>query len=449
MRSIMTILAVALLISVVVHGDQQQWVPERAARAAAELMSAGTEIRHFCEPCGDEKWTSETVSTVEARSTGSEDTYEVLVNGSSIDLAYVYVQVDGKWKNAAIHLDLEVSDVSEFLADTGSDFGLAWFQGVVGEKPIMMQLTKAGADVSGTYAYAHIGAPIEVNGVTGEDDSLALTEFAEGKRTGMFVGELDLAGGAWSGKWLNTDGSRELPFEVRRIALLIEEYRSSVWGEENLEANIATPFFVEGGAGHSDALNAAIRNVVEEIWVGAVSDWTSSIAYYMNEQPESSLHLPHTLDISPAGIYHYSPALVSAALTVYTFTGGAHGMSWTLTQNLRLEDGKTAPLALSALFREDSGYLQAISNHCIAGLKKQEASNVVNGNITEFAGEDLSSFVISRAGLTVFFAPYAVGCYAEGSFEVTVPFETISPLLRPDILDALAAVPVSAEPAKG
>lgn len=445
MRALVMLLAAILWASAVVHADQQAWVPEEAARAAAKLMPAGAEIRHFCEPCGDEEWTPESVSSVEVRSTGSDDTYEVVVNGGGIDLAYVYVQIDGRWKNAAMHLGLEVSDVSEFLTDTGPDFRLMWFQGMVGEKPVMMQLTKAGAYVAGVYTYAHVGLLIEVNGTINEDGALALTEFPEGERTGMFVGKFDLVTGAWSGKWLNADGSRELPLAVHRIALLIEEYRSATTGAENLEANITLPYFVEADDARTNSLNGAIRNAVEEIWTNSVNDWTSSVAYFLNEQPEGGFQLPHSLDISPDRIYHYSPSLVSVALLVSTFTGGAHGNSWTMTQNLRLDGGKATSLALPALFREDSGYLKTISDYCVADLRKQEASSVVEGAITEFDEESLSSFALSRAGLTIFFAPYAVASYAEGPFEVIVPFDTISPLLRPDILESLVAVPAAPE----
>lgn len=447
MRLVTLVLAAVFLIVPVLHADQQEWVSEEVANRAIELIPEGSEIRHFCEPCDDPSWTPETVSSIEVRPTGSDETYEVVVNDNSIDLAYVYFELEGEWVNLAMHLGLEVSDVSETLPGGDSGFGQTWFFGTVGDKTVVMELIKSGAEVGGTYSYAHVGLPIEINGTINDDGALALTEFADGKRTGLFVGKFDLPGGSWTGKWLSPDGSRELPFAVRRIAILLEESRSALVGEQNLEATITVPVFIEKGAAQTDAVNLAVREAVEEAWYDSVSAWTSEIGYFVNEpQEEGYTPIPHSLDITPGVLYHYSSSLVSLSCLISTYSGGAHGMSWTMAHNLLIDGAKTTDLGLADLFKPDSGYLAALSTYCIEDLKKKEASSIVDGGITEFTDEQLSNFAISRAGLTVFFAPYAVASYAEGPFEVIVPWDTIAPLLRPEIAEKLTAIPALPAP---
>ena len=442
MRSFALLLTMGLVLCAASNADQQAWIGRAAADRAAALLPSGTEIRHFCAPCGDVTWTAETVSTVEVRSTGSDDSYEVAVNDTGIDLAYVYVQLEGKWANLAQHLGLEVSDVPEVLPDPGGDFGQTWYSGVLGEKAIFMELVKTGAEVGGTYAYAHVGLPIEINGTVNEDGALAITEFAEGKRTGLFVGKLDAKAGVWSGKWLNPDGSREFPFEVRRLAVLAEESRNATAGGQNVEAILTFPFFLGQAGNQAELVNQVLRADIEDAWTGVLADWAAQVDYSIANPPEEgAFTATYSLEISPGAILHYGPGLVTFTCNISTYTGGAHGMYYVQAYNLLIEGGQTKQLTLADLFKPDSGYVEALSRFCLDELKKKEASNIVDGAITALTADQHSSFAVSRAGITVFFAPYAVASYAEGAFEVTVPWDIVAPMLRPNLLQQLSAPP--------
>jgi hypothetical protein len=48
-------------------------------------------VQSLCEPCGEIKASDVTVSSIEVKATGYQNTYEVLVNGKGIDLAYTFV----------------------------------------------------------------------------------------------------------------------------------------------------------------------------------------------------------------------------------------------------------------------------------------------------------------------------------------------------------------------
>ena len=61
---------------------------------------------------------SEDVESIKSAKIENEDYWHVLINEKEVDLAYLYFQNnDNKWKNVAIELKIEVSDVPEFLDD--------------------------------------------------------------------------------------------------------------------------------------------------------------------------------------------------------------------------------------------------------------------------------------------------------------------------------------------
>jgi len=109
------LLIAAILVSGALLADQQAYISESNALRAAELLVPGTELQSFCEPCGDLEPADVAITSVEAVATGYESFWEVLVNGTGIDLAYTYIAYEGHWQNMAMILGLEVSDVSRFI----------------------------------------------------------------------------------------------------------------------------------------------------------------------------------------------------------------------------------------------------------------------------------------------------------------------------------------------
>lgn len=102
----------AVLAAAPAAADQLEWLqPADAERAQAAIAEVGV-IRHFCKPCHDESSRPERVETVEiVEIEDSDGGWSVLVNGSAVDLAYVYVPHDGSWRNLGMLLDLGPSDV--------------------------------------------------------------------------------------------------------------------------------------------------------------------------------------------------------------------------------------------------------------------------------------------------------------------------------------------------
>lgn len=122
LKKTITILMLGLMLSFAVFADQAAWITKDEAERTAEFLKDKTQIKHFCAPCDDKSVRPEYIATVEAVPTGSEDYWEVKINGEGIDLAYVYFQTkSGKWKNLAKEMDVEVDSVPKFLDENDGE----------------------------------------------------------------------------------------------------------------------------------------------------------------------------------------------------------------------------------------------------------------------------------------------------------------------------------------
>jgi hypothetical protein len=110
------ILIAVFLFAVIALADQAAYITKAQAEKAAAFLKDKKQIRHFCAPCEDKGDRVEDVASVEAAATGYQQFWEVIVNGKSIDLAYVYFRTDdGKWKNLAKEMNIKVKDVPKYL----------------------------------------------------------------------------------------------------------------------------------------------------------------------------------------------------------------------------------------------------------------------------------------------------------------------------------------------
>jgi hypothetical protein len=106
MRSVVFVAAVAVIAGATkpAEADQCQGVTKKQAEAAKAQLSTGMKAyAKFCGPCGDAKPQVGTAVNIEVKKSGKS--YDVVVDGTSIDLAYVYTPSDGK-ANEATNLAL-------------------------------------------------------------------------------------------------------------------------------------------------------------------------------------------------------------------------------------------------------------------------------------------------------------------------------------------------------
>lgn len=124
--------------------------------------------------------------------------------------------------------------------------------------------------------------------------------------------------------------------------------------------------------------------------------------------------------------------LVSVLSTVDTYTGGAHPNTFHHSYLLRAGRTGVVKLELADLFGRQSRWLVRLSDLVLDGLRRQQATWVVDGQVARLNEDDLSVFTLTAQGVTFHFSPYLMGPYVQGTFRVTLPFETLTDLATPD-----------------
>lgn len=146
----------------------------------------------------------------------------------------------------------------------------------------------------------------------------------------------------------------------------------------------------------------------------------------------------------------------------YEFTGGAHGMNYTSTRLARADTGEE--LSLAKMLQPDRSPSPAITIAICEALKVEKLKAIQSATIFDepivCAGpkanlkiEDAhialapSTEADKFGGLFVYYDPYAVGSYAEGSYSISIPQSVFSEDLRPQYRGLFSGgIPSSAKP---
>jgi len=110
-----SIVASMVLLMSNVMADQAAYITLEQSKEAVQLLEGTQQVRFFCAPCGDKQSELVAVSNIKNVHTGYENYWEVRINNKGIDLAYTYYHVDGKWRNIAISLNIDVEGVPNYL----------------------------------------------------------------------------------------------------------------------------------------------------------------------------------------------------------------------------------------------------------------------------------------------------------------------------------------------
>lgn len=137
---------------------------------------------------------------------------------------------------------------------------------------------------------------------------------------------------------------------------------------------------------------------------------------------------------------------VSLVGTLYQFSGGAHGLGSTDTRLANMKTGEV--IDFPAMLRFGKGFSPAVVIATCEALKKEKLARIDSATVMDepivCAGpnanvrlEDAkiaiapSNVADKFGGLYVYFDPYAVGAYAEGSYGVIVAHEVFAEDLKP------------------
>lgn len=197
-----------------------------------------------------------------------------------------------------------------------------------------------------------------------------------------------------------------------------------------LEIAIAYPLLPDsepaGAAG-----NATVKARVEALLAEFESEYQSFAAD--EPPPDADTDTPPwTLDVSYGEVYT-GPGFWSLPLTVYQYTGGAHGGTTTLP--LVIDRSTGAEIPPGGLFREGANWLPVLAEACFADLSAHrevfDADDEWLREGTAPTPENYQALLPRADGLQVSFQQYQVGPYAIGAFDVVVPWARLAGLLEP------------------
>lgn len=137
--------------------------------------------------------------------------------------------------------------------------------------------------------------------------------------------------------------------------------------------------------------------------------------------------------------------LVTFAQSLYTYTGGAHGMF--STQYINVDVDKKAVISLDMLVEKgQQAKLKALLWQAYVNRARELADPPVPESVQPetFVNEadfDIStSFYFTSSGATFVYPPYAIGAFAEGEIELSVPYSELNPLLAKPYQRAVSEV---------
>ncbi len=135
-----------------------------------------------------------------------------------------------------------------------------------------------------------------------------------------------------------------------------------------------------------------------------------------------------------AGLSYASPDIIAMNVSIYVFGGGAHGNTSSSSITLDRKAGKA--LAFADVFAADA--IKPLSAICTAGIRAEKmirfADMGTKEEIEKLVAEDMANYVeaieqgvgdfanwmIYQDRAEVYFAPYALGSYAEGDYLCTL-----------------------------
>lgn len=175
--------------------------------------------------------------------------------------------------------------------------------------------------------------------------------------------------------------------------------------------------------GTSDSLNSKISDYVnislDEFNKSGEENWKARFETKL--EGESIDEFPKENEkfefISEWELSQLNTEKISLLITIYQFSGGAHGSTVMKSFNYDVKNNKE--LSLKDMFNDDQNYLDKVSSYSVSNLMEQLSGNEMANieSIKEGAGpkkENFEIFTFKKNKLTIYFSQYSIGPYALG-----------------------------------
>jgi len=126
------------------------------------------------------------------------------------------------------------------------------------------------------------------------------------------------------------------------------------------------------------------------------------------------------------------PEMISVLITTFSDTAGAHPNTLISGLTFGIKGGKASRLLITDMILSGSEPMEDLQALLLALLLKQKAMWVMDGTVRKIDSDSLNSFVVTPAGLTWVFHPYAMGPYVEGTFTIKVPWIDLHSIIDPE-----------------
>lgn len=306
-----------------------------------------------------------------------------------------------------------------------ADAGSGYYRGQLPDgSQAFLRWQVSGHDVSGELRSL---AEVEGQGFTGTNSAHgALGSVSWWGITGLVTGDrfqLQRVPGPdeLRGYWLPVGKTMASPVRFERIAdLTTRTKKSGLYFRDRGRLRVATATWPRFPGDHPFA-----RQVNQ--WLADESATVlTDFAHWNWEEVKNGLEFPGSLGAFYAelhwNIVWQTDQLISLLGLEYAYEGGAHGNYMLRSANF-VDDGQGArEFTFAELFRPETPWRAAVCRLVWQELRRQQASSVSEQPPDADEFSHFSTFTLNPAGVQVYFEPYKVASFAEGSFTVHLPW---------------------------
>jgi len=159
------------------------------------------------------------------------------------------------------------------------------------------------------------------------------------------------------------------------------------------------------------------------------SDINNSIIKKVNELFTTNIFLPEKLNFEEVAEFYKVPlnekGVLSILFGLYTYTGGAHGITKYNSLTVNMDTGK--PYTFSELFNPKMNYTSILNELILKEIKQKQIPIAI-----EFKGTEYNQpFYLTPIELVVYYQVSEYTPYSYGLFEIAIPYKDISELFSP------------------